>query len=47
MIKTWLANGVFRNFKEQNDFYQDGSETNFYQAETETGGRKPGRGRGS
>ena len=46
VVKIRLAYGVFKN-KEQNDFYQDGSETDCYQAGTETRGKKPGRGRGS
>ena len=45
--KTRLAYSVYTNYKEQTDFYEDGIETDFYQAETETRGKKPGRGRRS
>ena len=33
--------------EKQSNFYEDRIETDFYQAETETRGKKPGRGRGS
>ena len=46
-VKTRLAYSAYTNYKKQTDYYQDGIETDFYQAETETRGMKPGRGRGS